>query len=83
MKRSRWAALTASVAFAGCGACATAALAQTPNPAPQNSGASMVKPPPGASGPVNPENMPMVKRPRKPTNDKMMHEPPASSANAK
>lgn len=82
MKRSRWAALTASVTFAACGACATAALAQTPNPAPQNSGASMVKPP-GASGSVNPDKLPMVKRPRKPTNDRLMHEPPASSANAK
>lgn len=52
---------------------------------------SMVRPPQtasglnGSSGPSdssNPDNMP-IKRPEKPTNDKMMHEPPASGANAK
>ncbi|WP_374992374.1 hypothetical protein [Paraburkholderia sp. SARCC-3016] len=48
----------------------------------QDSGASMVKPPSAASGGENPDNMP-VKKPRKPTNDKMMHYPPASAANAK
>jgi hypothetical protein len=49
----------------------------------QDSGASMVKPPAQASGGSdNPDNMP-VKKPRKPTNDKMMHDPPASAANAK
>jgi hypothetical protein len=36
----------------------------------------------GPSGSSNPDNMP-IKRPEKPTNDKMMHEPPASGANAK
>jgi hypothetical protein len=48
----------------------------------EDSGASMVKPPSEASGGDNPDNMP-VKKPRKPTNDKMMHYPPASAANAK
>jgi len=52
---------------------------------------SMVRPPEsasglngssGSSGSSNPDNMP-IKRPEKPTNDKMMHEPPASGANAK
>ncbi len=52
---------------------------------------SMVRPPQsasglngssGPSGSINPDNMP-IKRPEKPTNDKMMHEPPASGANAK
>jgi hypothetical protein len=48
-----------------------------------DAGASMVKPPDEASGSsTNPDNMP-VKKPRKPTNDKMMHYPPASAANAK
>jgi hypothetical protein len=63
----------------------TAQSAQSPQTAPQNDGAPMAKPPPAASGSgdsVNPDNMP-IKRPRKPTNDKMMHEPPASGANAK
>ncbi|HVE08104.1 MAG TPA: hypothetical protein VNE00_12695 [Paraburkholderia sp.] len=51
-------------------------------PAP-DSGASMVKPPSEASGGSNnPDNMP-VKKPRMPTNDKMMRTPPASAANAK
>jgi hypothetical protein len=49
----------------------------------QDRGASMVKPPSEASGGSdNPDNMP-VKKPRKPTNDRMMHDPPASAANAK
>ncbi|HYS64143.1 MAG TPA: hypothetical protein VEN30_10075 [Paraburkholderia sp.] len=51
----------------------------------QNDSASMVKPPQAASGSggsSNPDNMP-IKRPRHPINDKMMHEPPASGANAK
>lgn len=54
-------------------------------PAPRDSGASMVKPPEaasGAGGSSNPDNMP-IKRPSKPTNDRMMHPPPASGANAK
>jgi hypothetical protein len=45
----------------------------------------MAKPPEAASGSggsSNPDNMP-IKRPRQPTNDRMMHEPPASGANAK
>lgn len=57
--------------------------AQTAQPA--DAASSMVKPPEsasGATGASNPDNMP-IKRPRKPTNDKMMHEPPASGANAK
>ncbi|HZZ06098.1 hypothetical protein [Paraburkholderia sp.] len=94
MERSRMAALTAGVALAIFGAGGAVAFAQTSNPAlkiqatqaaPQNGGASMVKPPDSASGSggsSNPDNMP-IKRPRKPTNDKMMHEPPASGANAK
>jgi hypothetical protein len=48
-------------------------------------GASMVKPPQATAdgtNPHNPDNMP-IKRPRKPTNDKMMRTPPASAANAK
>jgi hypothetical protein len=91
MERYRMTALTAGVALAIVGACGTVAFAQTSKPAlktqaaPQNGGASMVKPPEAASGSggaSNPDNMP-IKRPRKPTNDKMMHEPPASAANAK
>jgi hypothetical protein len=53
--------------------------------APGDAASSMAKPPEAASGSTgssNPDNMP-IKRPRKPTNDKMMHEPPASGANAK
>ena len=89
--RNRMAALTAGVALAMFGAVGTAAFAQTPNPAPktpaapQNGGASMVKPPevaPDSGGSSNPDNMP-IKRPRQATNDRMMHEPPASGANAK
>lgn len=94
MERSRMAALTAGVALSVFGAGGTAAFAQTSNPAlktqatqatPQNGGASMVKPPEAASGSggsSNPDNMP-IKRPSKPTNDRMTHEPPASGANAK
>ncbi|RKE35697.1 hypothetical protein B0G76_1818 [Paraburkholderia sp. BL23I1N1] len=94
MERSRMATLTACVAFAAFSASGTVAFAQTSKPAlkaqgvqmaPQNGGASMVKPPeasPGSGGSSNPDNMP-IKRPRQPTNDKMMHEPPASAANAK
>lgn len=99
MERNRMAALTAGVALVMVGAVGTVAVAQTANPgpytspatrppeqaAPQTDGASMVKPPeaaPGSDGSSNPDNMP-IKRPRKPTNDKMMHAPPASGANAK
>jgi hypothetical protein len=59
---------------------------QTAQNAPQNNAPSpMVKPPDSASGSGgsnNPDNMP-VKRPTQPTNDRMMHAPPASGANAK
>jgi hypothetical protein len=61
---------------------APAQKAPTQNTPAADSGASMVKPPSEASGGENPDNMP-VKKPRKPTNDKMMHYPPASAANAK
>ncbi|WP_052382195.1 hypothetical protein [Paraburkholderia kururiensis] len=47
--------------------------------------ASMVKPPQAASDAVNadnPDNMP-VKRPRKPVNEGMAREPPASGGTAK
>ncbi|MFM0735459.1 hypothetical protein PQQ52_33780 [Paraburkholderia sediminicola] len=94
MERSRMAALTTGVALAIFGAGGTVAFAQTSSPAPktqatqatpQNSGASMVKPPEAASGSggsSNPDNMP-IKRPNQPTNDRMTHEPPASGVNAK
>ncbi|RKR45904.1 hypothetical protein [Paraburkholderia sp. BL17N1] len=97
MKRSRWAVLAMGVALAtDLGISGTmAAFAQTPKPAqtqqrpaqtaPQNDNSSMAKPPEAASGSggsSNPDNMP-IKRPSKPTNDKMTHEPPASGANAK
>jgi len=61
---------------------APAQKAPTQNAPAEDSSASMVKPPSEASGGENPDNMP-VKKPRKPTNDKMMHYPPASAANAK
>ena len=60
--------------------------AQTAQNAPQNNAPPpMIKPPDSASGSGgsnNPDNMP-VKRPTQPTNDRMMHAPPASGANAK
>ncbi|SHJ39219.1 hypothetical protein SAMN05192548_1001266 [Paraburkholderia terricola] len=93
MERSRLTALTAGVALAVFVASGTTAFAQTtqskqptqPKQPTQSDTASMVKPPESASGSggsSNPDNMP-IKRPRHPTNDKMMHEPPASGANAK
>ena len=87
MNRSRRTTLAQSIALALALAATSgaAALAQTPKTAPQDSSASMVKSPESASGSggsSNPDNMP-IKRPRKPTNDRMMHEPPASGANAK
>ncbi|WP_168793547.1 hypothetical protein [Paraburkholderia aromaticivorans] len=99
MERSRWVALIAGVALATGvgtnGTNGTMAFAQTAKPgqmqqtpaqaAPLNDNASMAKPPEagsGSGGSSNPDNMP-IKRPRQPTNDKMMHEPPASGANAK
>ncbi len=87
MERSRLTALTAGVAlavFVASGATAFAQTTQSKQPT-QSDTASMVKPPESASGSggsSNPDNMP-IKRPRHPTNDKMMHEPPASGANAK
>lgn len=59
--------------------------AQAAQAAPQSGVASMVKPPEAASGSggsSNPDNMP-IRRPSKPINDRMTHEPPASGANAK
>jgi hypothetical protein len=53
--------------------------------APQTNSSPMLRPPEaasGSSGSSNPDNMP-IKRPTKPTNDRMTHEPPASGANAK
>ncbi|REE18685.1 hypothetical protein B0G71_1746 [Paraburkholderia sp. BL27I4N3] len=97
MKGSRWTAWVTGVALAaGLGINGTmTAFAQTAKPAqtqqkpaqtaPQNDNSSMAKPPKAASGSgglSNPDNMP-IKRPSKPTNDKMTHEPPASGANAK
>ena len=85
MKRSRWTTLTAGITLTLAAASASVALAQTAKTAPQDSNAPMAKPPEAASGSggsSNPDNMP-IKRPRKPTNDRMMHEPPASGANAK
>lgn len=72
------AALASILMVAGSGS-AFAQSAKTPD------GASMVKPPQATSDgtdPRNPDNMP-IKRPRQPTNDKMMRTPPASAANAK
>lgn len=72
------AALASILMIAGSGS----AFAQSAN-APD--GASMAKPPQATAdgtNPRNPDNMP-IKRPRKPTNDKMMRTPPASAANAK
>ncbi|CAH2792204.1 MAG: FIG00456093: hypothetical protein [uncultured Paraburkholderia sp.] len=82
MKRSRWAAATAGIAFTlFCTGGVTAFAQQPQKPADD----SMAKPPEaasGSSGSSNPDNMP-IKRPNKPTNDRMMHLPPASGANAK
>jgi hypothetical protein len=85
MNRSTLTTLAASIALALAATNGAAAFAQTAKTAPQDSSASMAKPPESASGSggsSNPDNMP-IKRPRKPTNDRMMHEPPASGANAK
>ncbi|HEY1997998.1 hypothetical protein [Paraburkholderia sp.] len=69
------------VALVASAATAVPARAQS---APKDSGAPMVKAPDAASAsnPANPDHMP-VKRPDKPTNDRMTHTPPASAANAK
>ncbi len=62
-----------------------------PQPAQPAAQPPMANPPGAASGPsgqsgptnsTNPDNMP-IKRPDKPTNDKMSRQPPASGANAK
>ena len=85
MKRSRWTTLTTDIALAMAGASGVATFAQTAKTAPPDNNAPMVKPPEAASGSggsSNPDNMP-IKRPRRPTNDRMMHAPPASGANAK
>lgn len=85
MKRNRWTMLTAGIAVAAAAASGAVASAQTAKTAPPETSAPMIKPPESASGSggsSNPDNMP-IKRPRKPTNDKMMREPPASGANAK
>jgi len=82
MNRSTLTTLAASIALALAATSGTAAFAQTAKTAPQDSSASMAKPPESASGSGGSSNMP-IKRPRKPTNDRMMHEPPASGANAK
>ncbi len=77
----------ARVAAALCLAVASG-LAMSQQPAPKDSAASMVVPPSAASGSArvdnanNPDNMP-VKRPDKPTGDKITRKPPASAANAK
>jgi hypothetical protein len=90
MKRSRWitwTTLTMRIALTAVTtiSAGTVALAQTPKAAPPKNSTPMIKPPEAASGSggsSNPDNMP-IKRPRQPPNDKMMHEPPASGANAK
>ncbi|MBC8740598.1 hypothetical protein F6X40_28610 [Paraburkholderia sp. UCT31] len=86
MKRGNWATLTATTAaLAALFASGASAVAQTAPSAPPDSHAPMAKPPEAASGAgssSNPDNMP-IKRPAKPTNDHMSHEPPASGANAK
>ncbi|MBC8749346.1 Spy/CpxP family protein refolding chaperone [Paraburkholderia sp. WC7.3g] len=86
MKRGKWTTRTATgTALAALLASGASAVAQTAASAPPDSHAPMVKPPEaasGAGGSSNPDNMP-IKRPSKPTNDRMSHEPPASGANAK
>ncbi|RZF30408.1 hypothetical protein EVC45_07970 [Paraburkholderia sp. UYCP14C] len=86
MKRDKWAGLTATgVALAALLAGGASAVAQTTPSAPPDSHPPMAKPPEaasGAGGSSNPDNMP-IKRPARPTNDHMSHEPPASGANAK
>ncbi|HEX3378401.1 MAG TPA: hypothetical protein VHU21_01190 [Paraburkholderia sp.] len=88
MKRGNWTALTLTAtgtALAALLASGASAIAQTAPGAPPDSHAPMAKPPEAASGAgsaSNPDNMP-IKRPTKPTNDRMSHEPPASGANAK
>jgi hypothetical protein len=86
MKHVGLASITCVRALSALAFASGVAVAQ--QPAPKDSAASMAVPPAAASGgkradnPDNPDNMP-VKRPDKPTNDKMMRKPPASAANAK
>lgn len=61
---------------------ANSSMVRPPQSASGLNGSSGPSGPSGSSGSSNPDNMP-IKRPEKPTNDKMMHEPPASGANAK
>ncbi|MPW18373.1 hypothetical protein GCT13_15990 [Paraburkholderia sp. CNPSo 3157] len=81
--RKALARIGAAVLLAASAGVAGTALAQN---AASESSAPMVKPPPaaasGTASATNPDNMP-VKKPRKPTNDKMMHNPPASATNAR
>ncbi|WP_144153865.1 hypothetical protein [Paraburkholderia sp. BCC1885] len=81
MKPSQSALLAALGALAAVTVAGGPVFAQTP---PGDGGASMVKPPEasGTTNPANPDHMP-VKRPPKPTHDKMTHSPPASAADAK
>jgi hypothetical protein len=54
-------------------------------PAPPPAPSPMIKPPDsavGSGGSNNPDNMP-IKRPSQATNDRILHAPPASGANAK
>lgn len=86
MKRIEWvpAARIAAALFLA----VASGLAMPQQPAPKDTAGSMAVPPSAASGGArvdnanNPDNMP-VKRPDKPTRDKITREPPASAANAK
>ncbi|MCC8401635.1 hypothetical protein LJ655_06950 [Paraburkholderia sp. MMS20-SJTN17] len=89
MKRDKRVTLTATAtalaALLAIGVSGASAVAQTAPGTPPDSHTPMAKPPEAASGAAgsgNPDNMP-IKRPAKPTNDHMSHEPPASGANAK
>ena len=85
MKRIALASINAACALAACAGIAGVSATAYAQPA-SAPAAPMVKPPPaagsGAASATNPDNMP-VKKPRQPTNDKMMHDPPASASNAK
>lgn len=79
------AAATATIAALPAAAHAQAAPQTPAHPPAAAHSASMVKPPQAASNAVNadnPDNMP-VKRPRKPVNEGMAREPPASGGTAK
>jgi len=83
LKRHALASIGTVFVLAASAGVAETVLAQAVAP---QSGAPMVKPPPaaasGTASAANPDNMPM-KKPRTPTNDKMMHDPPASATNAR